>query len=46
MKTYKLKEKEKILSFAREQFNNWEITKEQLQEVYYYNFISNHRDYV
>jgi len=22
MKTYKLKEKEKILSFAREQFNN------------------------
>lgn len=42
MKNKYLKEqKEKILVFAREQYKKGEITKEQLKEVYYYNFINN-----
>lgn len=33
------KEKEKILDFARELFDKWEITKEQLNDTYFNLFI-------
>ena len=40
MKEQYLKEqKEKILDFAREQWITWEISKETLNDTYYYNFI-------
>jgi len=38
MKTYISKQKEKILDFAREEFRSWNITKQKLEEVYFYNY--------
>ena len=38
-KQYLKEQKENILDFWREMFNIWEITKDKLQEVYFYNFI-------
>jgi len=39
MKTYKKQQKEKILDFAREMRDSWEISQEKFLEVYFYNFI-------
>jgi hypothetical protein len=39
METRTLKEKNNILSLARELYKAWEITLEQLNETYYHNFI-------
>jgi hypothetical protein len=36
---YLEQQKEKILVFAREIYNLWEITRTKLDEVYFYNFI-------
>ena len=40
-KLEQLIEKEKILEFARELYSNWEITKQQLEDTYFHNFIKN-----
>ena len=37
-KLYISKQKEKILNFAREEFKAWNITKKQLEDVYFYNY--------
>jgi hypothetical protein len=39
--TYLNWQKEKILNFSRELYKSWDITKENLEDVYYYNFIKN-----
>ena len=38
-KSYLNSQKDKILDFSREMYKIWEITKEKLEEVYFYNFI-------
>lgn len=38
-KRYLKQQKEKILDFARDLLNTWEITKQQLEELYFYNFV-------
>lgn len=40
-KQYLLNNKERILNFSRELWLKWELTKEQLNEVYFYNFVKN-----
>ena len=38
---YLQQQKEKILDFARDIYYIWEITREQFENVYFYNFIKN-----
>lgn len=38
-KNYLKNQKEKILYLSRELYFNWDITKEKLEDVYFYNFI-------
>ena len=45
-KQYLKEQKEKILCLARDLYNDWEITYNQLQDSYYYNFITNYKTYV
>lgn len=40
-KTYIKQNKERILEFARELKNSWDITDKQFEETYYNNFIKN-----
>jgi hypothetical protein len=37
------KDREKILAFARELWEKWEITKDQLEDTYYELFVSKTR---
>jgi hypothetical protein len=37
-KLYLQQQSEKILDFARQMYNIWEITLEQLQDTYFYQF--------